>query len=357
MRLRTLVSNVLALAVGLAIALVLGEIATRLIAPQSLSGSWLVYGPRGTMMNKADGGPVRNQLPDGTAVYYTFNSWHQRGKAEPDPAAARVLVLGDSFTFGFGLRDDDTYVTRLQKRFDTNFNAKGGGGPKVQLLNAATGGWGTDDQLSYLEDFGDGLGLSAVVVFFDFGDASRSTDVGPFVMRPDHQGLLPADRSAQRSRLKLLLEGNGFYEFLLEHSHLLQLARVASVSGLRARPTLAPAPRNEAETRQDEEMARLLFRRMAAWCKARDIQLTVLTTGWPMFHYLWLDPMMREEGVFFRDLHDPVIAAFGGRRTSDFEIPAEGHPNADGARVVADVAWPILDERLAGLPTRPFKNR
>ncbi len=352
MRTRTVLSNMLALAVGLVIALTIAEIATRLIAPQSLSGSWLVYGPRGTMMNKAGGGPVRNQLPDGSAVYYQFNSWHQRGKAEPDPAAARVLVLGDSFTFGFALPDDETYVSRLQKQFD-----KRGGSPRVQLLNASTGGWGTDDQLSYLEDFGDGLGLSAVVVFFNYGDASRSTDVGPYDMQPDHQGLVPADRSAQRSRLKLLLEGNRFYGFLLEHSHLLQLARVASISGLRAAPNLAPAPRNEAQTRQDQEIARLLFHRMAAWCKARDIQLTVLTTGWPMFHYLWLDPMMRGEGIFFRDLHDPVGVAFGGRPASDFEIPAEGHPNADGARVVADVSWPILDERLTALPTRPFKGR
>ncbi len=187
-RLRALLANALAIAAGLVVALALAEIGTRLFAPQPLSGSWLVYGPRGMLMNKAGGGPVRNELVGHDAVFYDFNAWHQRGRNEPDPGAARVLVLGDSFTFGFGLAVEDTFVARLQAMLDERGAGARSTVPRVQLLNASAGGWGTADQLTYLEAFGDRLAPSAVVVFVNFGDASRSIRSGLIPSRPIGRG-------------------------------------------------------------------------------------------------------------------------------------------------------------------------
>ncbi len=95
---------------------------------------------------------------------------------------------------------------------------------------------------------------------------------------------------------------------------------------------------------------------MAGWCRERDVQLSVLTTGWPIFRFPWLAAMLGEEGIWFRDLHDPVTAAIGGR-LADYEIAGDGHPNQAGDRLIAEAAWPILDPRLAGLPARPFPGR
>lgn len=345
MRLRSRLANAFIAAAGLAAALALAEAGTRLFFPQPLSGSWLVYGPQGILMNRAGGPPTRNELPLHRVVHYAFNSHNQRGREEPDPAAARVLVLGDSFTFGYGLAFDDTYVSGLQRRLDARHTV-----PRVQLLNAATGGWGTADELAYLEAFGDGLGLSAVVVFVSFGDPSRSIDQGLFDIRPDRQGLTPVDRSARESVLKRMLEGNRVYAFLLEHSQFLQLVRVAAVNAAAKAP--AGGASAAADDPAQQELFRLMFRRMAAWCAARDLPLTVLTTGWPIFRFPWLDPMMREEGIHFRDLHDPVAGAIGPDGLEDHIIARDGHPNERGARVIEAAAWPILNERLTALSPR-----
>ncbi|HEX4508446.1 MAG TPA: hypothetical protein VH328_00120, partial [Burkholderiaceae bacterium] len=196
----------------------------------------------------------------------------------------------------------------------------------------------------------------AVVVFVDFGDPIRSARSGLYAVQPDHQGLTPVDQSARRSRLKLLLEGNRFYNFLLEHSQLLQLVRVASVWGSTQPITTLPPPPTPQEAQAEQEITRLLFRRMAAWCKARDIQLTVLTTGWDNFEFPWMGQMMREEGVTFHDLHDSVATVTGDRLLEDYSIPIDTHPNARGDGVIANAAWPILDQRLRGLPARPFSG-
>lgn len=342
--------NILALVLGIGVALALAELGTRLIRPQQLSGSWLINGPQGILINKAGGSPVRHELRDGRVVYYRFNSWHQRGDEEPDPNAARVLVLGDSFTFGWGLDTTETFVDNLQRRLDAR-----GDSPRVQLLGAATGGWGAADQLAYLEAFGERLAPSAVVVFVNFGDPSRSATAGVYRISSDRQSVAPVDRSDQNSRLKAMLQGIALYGFLLERSHFLQLLRNAIVFS-NSNPAPSPEPREVTDERAhvDGELAALIYRRLAEWCSVRDVQLTMLTTGWPIFHFPWLEETMRREGIFFRDLNDAIAEGMKGHPLSYWSISGDGHPNENGSKLIENAAWSILDERLTGLNIRPF---
>lgn len=350
MKLYGILANLLVLLLGLAVALALAELGTRLIRPQQLSGSWLVNGPQGILINKAGGSPVRHELADGRVVYYGFNSWHQRSDEEPDPNAARVLVLGDSFTFGWGLDTGDTFVDMLQRRLDAR-----GGRPRVQLLDAATGGWGAAHQLAYLEAFGDQLAPSAVVVFVNFGDPDRSATAGIYQIVADRQSVAPVDRSDRNSYLKEMLQGNALYGYLLEHSHFLQLLRNAIVfSGAANAPSPEPREVNTQRDHAARELTVLIYRRLAQWCNARDVKLTMLTTGWPIFHFPWLEDAMRREGIFFRDLHDAIAEGMKDHPLSHWSIPGDGHPNQNGGKLIANAAWSILEERLTGLRVRPF---
>lgn len=77
-------------------------------------------------------------------VRYTINGRGLRGAAWPGGVAGsapRVAVLGDSFTFGLGVDDDETFVERL--------NAADSG---AIFLNAGIVGYSTDQQLLYLRD-------------------------------------------------------------------------------------------------------------------------------------------------------------------------------------------------------------
>jgi hypothetical protein len=73
------------------------------------------------------------------------DSWGLRGRAERAPGCRhgrkRVLVLGDSFTFGEEVGDGETYPARLERLL-----------PGVELLNAGVGGYGHDQMLLLMRE-------------------------------------------------------------------------------------------------------------------------------------------------------------------------------------------------------------
>ena len=67
----------------------------------------------------------------------------------------RVLALGDSFTWGYGVEEDETYCKLLSQSLD------------IEVLNLGVSGFGTGQELLLLQDSIDRFDASAVVLFFD----------------------------------------------------------------------------------------------------------------------------------------------------------------------------------------------
>lgn len=99
----------------------------------------------------------------------------------PDPAVEdlqdryRILAVGDSFTFGLFVNDEDTFPYRLQQLLDKS-------GEKAAVLNAGVGSTTMTDFLHYLKV--KGLGLKPQLVTFSFceNDLVEMQDV-PFYER------------------------------------------------------------------------------------------------------------------------------------------------------------------------------
>lgn len=80
-----------------------------------------------------------------------INSHGTRGVdfATEKPAdTLRILSLGDSRTFGWGLTDEETYSRRLTEAVQ----AKVGGGKRVELINAGVNAWSYPQMLVYFRD-------------------------------------------------------------------------------------------------------------------------------------------------------------------------------------------------------------
>jgi len=81
------------------------------------------------------------------------NSHGTRGPefATEKPAGTiRILSLGDSRTFGWGLADEETYSRRLEQLLRTNLS----GGKKIEVINAGVNAWSFPQMLVYLREFG-----------------------------------------------------------------------------------------------------------------------------------------------------------------------------------------------------------
>jgi lysophospholipase L1-like esterase len=93
--------------------------------------------------------------------------------AVPAPGVRRVLVLGDSSTFGEGVRDDETFPARLAAELAARRPAA------WEVLNAGVQGYNTATELAWLERRGFALRPALVIVAFNLNDYDDTPVIGP----------------------------------------------------------------------------------------------------------------------------------------------------------------------------------
>ncbi len=103
--------------------------------------------------------------------YYKLNSWgfrdRERQKAKPN-GAFRILALGDSFTFGAGIKfKEDLYTALLEEKL----NRAGDHSLHFEVINTGIKGLGTAQQQQYLREKGLALDPDLVVVGHVLNDA------------------------------------------------------------------------------------------------------------------------------------------------------------------------------------------
>lgn len=353
---------------SLAAGLLLCEIAVRLFAPQPVNGIFFEYAPRGYTVTKSKGTALFS-IGENKGVYQ-FVSPHLRRLHPPSRGAARILALGDSFTFGFGLPEKDTYIARLQGKLDSAFGAD-----RIALLNAGISGSGTAEHLAFLEDFGDEIAPAAVFVFVSIDDFNRAQRSPLYRLRSPQTLDLDA-ASVPVNALKKAIVPSEAYNFVIQHLQLAQLIRRAhllflsayaakSAGSAQARPLDDGAVKSAGSSEQltpindgdhksagtghlepiidsspeQQRLARALFRRMKAWCDARGIKLAVINNGWRT--YEWLADLLASERIAAFDAAPQVLPNIL-RNNASYVITGDGHPNAAGDALTADAVWPFV---------------
>jgi lysophospholipase L1-like esterase len=334
----TFAVNLALLFCSLLVGLVISEFVVRAVAPQPMSGNIFEYAPRGYAVNRSNGSAFFS-IGDNNGTYY-FTGPHLRGAIPAPIGAKRILVLGDSFTFGWELPEDDTYVAKLQAKIDGAF-----GGGRIALLNAGIGGSGTADHLAFLEDFGDEIAPAAVLVFVSIDDFARA-ERSPLYRLQGSETLDLTQGIHPRSWLKDSVKESKLYNFLIEHIQLAQLVRrsitVARLSSEHSTQSvkMPDSPYAFTEVTDDQKrLARALFRRMKAWCDARNVKIAVINNGWR--RYDWLLDMLGAENITAYDV-EPQLRPVLTKNINSFIIANDGHPDAKGATLIADAVWPLL---------------
>lgn len=283
------------------------------------------------------------QLPhqaawSGGAPVYT-NAYGFRGPewAVPKPPGTfRVMVLGDSLSFGLLVAYEDTFAARLQQALRAR-------GPGTEVVLAAVGGWDTAQELAFLEQEGLDYQPDVVVLGFYYNDYRRPSDSARPVL------LMPQGRVDERPswlrwipyRFVYAVKRSALVTFLRN-----RLANVLSGGTWRQEPNFYSALMDNQVALESEERitaVQQMLVRMSAICAARGVRL--LVAHLPPINLFWhprgsrayvanLQRFCREHGLEFLDLSD----RFWEERDTKalYLYPWDAHLSPRGHAIVAE---------------------
>ena len=84
----------------------------------------------------------------------------------------RILVLGDSFTVGADVGEQDTYSSQLQRLLNQDSSQR------IEVINTGVGGWGPFEYAQYYEHYGRKFDPDLIVLGFFVGNDILETDKG-----------------------------------------------------------------------------------------------------------------------------------------------------------------------------------
>lgn len=295
---------------GLAFGLLIAELSIALIAPQQVwmaetpKSFFLRYDPDIGWVNRAGAEGV-DQPPKGLPGFrVTINRHGYRGPevvlAKP-PGVRRILFLGDSNTFGYGIREGERFSDLLAKTAP----------PRTEILNLGVFGYGTDQEAIYLERQALKLAPDQVILAVSAGDLSdvmSSVNAGaakPFCRIIDgkfsiHNIPVPPSTPLLSSRsLKSRTK-----VFLYRHSHLfrLVLARVLALNRYMVDTV------QEMDEREGFGVMLEIIKGMKRVCMESGIDFKVLLIS----HGEWIDGMRRDPGArigYYASLKEALTAA------------------------------------------------
>lgn len=332
------------------LALLISEVLVRMVFPQNLSGSWRELSKDNSyLLNKSSG--VSKHEFGKRRVVYQFEYPHLRStQNEKTECNKRILVLGDSYTFGWLLDAQYTYVSKIEKFFIDQ-------GLSYCFYNAAAGDWGVAEYTAFYEDFGGEVKPDLILVFLNSDDISRAYRRKIYTL--SEEGITRVSSPTQLLRLKQIMNTLPGYQWLLEHSHLFQLLRSILLGSSSHQIMTEDALEDEmnwsigmgSELSSSKEasaavnLAEGLFVRLNDLAALSDVKLLVVTTGWQAFaknvndrnpnaiFYQQAKKFFDSESIAFVDTADKLSRLLDGS-INDIVIPIDQHPNENGASLI-----------------------
>ncbi len=154
---------------------------------------------------------------------------------EKAPGVFRILVLGDSLTFGSGVNDEDTFVRQLERLLNARGDSR-----RYEVINAACASWGTAHHLVFLDHLGFRLTPDVVLMAFHDDDPKDNRISGFFTLDEAGNPVWEKPRDLALGSTRSLTDRIPLYAFLAQHSNLfsaLRLRLALYIKNLKAKDT------------------------------------------------------------------------------------------------------------------------
>ena len=283
------------------------------------------------------------------------------------PGTFRVLVLGDSLTWGWGVGQDEVYPKLLERRLNDAL----AGRPPVEVIDAGVVGYGTDQEYLLFREVGPRLAPDLVVLYFYWNDLLNNNSSFQYeVPKPfflDRGGAFvpaesPVPRVVYRGREPWLLRPRAWLHGLASYRVLLTRAqtRFAAARALGALGLVRLEPATEQVGVYPDPVERsvrlvAMLRESVAASRARFLcvrqpswdQLAGLAPDGPLPPPDPLVKALLREKIPTLDLMPSLVRS--GIRREEFGQADNDHFNARGHAAVAEILYQYLRE-IGALP-------
>jgi lysophospholipase L1-like esterase len=271
------------------------------------------------------------------------------------PNTRRVLILGDSFTFGSGLADDDAVFARL---LDRQLNAGPAGSSHIEVMNGGMPGSLSTDWAELLQKVKGPFQPDVILVVFFLRDGTRTDSLGSF-FGPIRDEIIAQN---QKSPLYQASYVYRFYQDFVDQRTISQ------------KYTRAINDSYTGDSQQTAEWRTAQFNLRMINAIGEEIHARVGLVIFPVLADLNANypfkPTIDAIAKFSAQDEIPTLSllpAFMGRNGPDLWVsPFNQHPNAAGHQIAAGAILPFLRKLLAekvsrnifALPRTPayFKN-
>jgi hypothetical protein len=222
-RTRRWLAALAALLIGLGLALGAAEALARIFFDEPVQPRFVTDPGYGVRWNQARV-DTRHYVPGEYDVRVTTNSIGLRGQREYElariPETHRVLLLGDSFTFGFGVEDEEVVSAELEDLL----NARGAE-PRAEVVNMGVSGFGQAEELVTWRERARHWRPDVVVMLYFDNDIGNNAVSKLFAVRDDGSLERSAAEYMPGARLQESLYAIAPLRWLFEYSEAWNLVR------------------------------------------------------------------------------------------------------------------------------------
>tara|TARA_A100000164_G_scaffold357140_1_gene367455 strand:- start:1764 stop:2768 length:1005 start_codon:yes stop_codon:yes gene_type:complete len=329
--------NILTIFISVIFSIFLLELAFKLFYPQELNTPLFTTDNDGLVLNNKNDKAYHSFSK--INVEYNFGKFHNREYGF-DKNKERILILGDSFTFGWLLKDEETFVFKLNNKFNNYY-----------FINSATGGWGISDQLSYLTKFCKLIKPEKVIIIINNGDLIRSYNSNLFYLNEQNELISGKNEVNELSKLT----ENFLYKFLVRNFDSVRFLKKLYVNFFINKNNKNKLTHDSAKAfdkiNENYSLPKKLYLAIDKEVKKCQSDLILINLAWRsietdenLFFYRDNKNFFSKNDISFIDLNNEMNIIHTNKK--DFEIKGDGHPNAKANQIFFDVISNKLEKNF-----------
>ena len=293
---------------------------------------------------------------DGKTYIYRTGNFNNRKTHEFSSTNEKILLLGDSFTFGYRLKDKNTYISKLQNLF-----------PRYNFINSASPNWGLSDYTRYIENYCEVFKTKKVIIFLNTDDIGRVHYSNQYWLK---NGKIIPGKQGKFNAWYVKYYNYPVIKLFLNNSHLIRFAAVKFIDFSRNRVDLMGEridinsvkndmvffPQKILKNKNEVDLlikkSKLIIERLKQKAESCEINLYFIYSGWVNFKdnkknlnelnpnvYFFRNARLIFDEYnlkFFDNSFDPEMKDVNLNR-QNYIIKGDHHPNEKGSEKIFNV--------------------